>query len=177
MTVTGVMPVTGTTRGELLRYAGAVEHASEHAVAAAVAAAARAEVGPLEQVDGFHALAGLGARGIVAGHQVTVGRQRLFGNAPADLAEWCAEQERGGCTTVLVGWDDVIRGAIAVTDTVKPSAAAAMTLSSVFVVWNSLRLRQFSVADRAERTRRPQDRGHRPGHPCARDPHLEPLWR
>ena len=126
MTVTGVMPACGSSRGELLRYAGAVERASEHAVAAAVAAAARAQIGVLEDVSGFQALAGLGARGIVAGHQVTIGRQRLFGDVPADLAAWCAEQERGGRTTVLVGWDDVIRGALAVADTVKPSAAPAV---------------------------------------------------
>ena len=41
MTVTAVQPVPGTSRGDLLRYAGSVEQASEHAVAAAVTALAR----------------------------------------------------------------------------------------------------------------------------------------
>ena len=45
---------------------------------------------------------------------------------PADLARWCGLQEQAGCTTVLVSWDDAIRGALAVTDTVKPSAAGAV---------------------------------------------------
>ena len=38
----------------------------------------------------------------------------------------CRGWERDGCTTVLAGWDGLVRGAIAVTDTVKPSAAAAV---------------------------------------------------
>jgi P-type Cu+ transporter len=130
MTVTAVYPQKGTSRADLLRYAGSVEQASEHAVAAAVAAAARAEAAKLAQADGFTALAGLGARGVVAGHEVIVGRDQLFRDrgiaVPAGLAAWSADQERSGCTTVLVGWDDAIHGAIAVTDAVKPSAAPAV---------------------------------------------------
>ena len=64
------------------------------------------------------------------GHEVIVGRSRLFADrgieVPADLAAWCRAQEQAGCTAVLVSWDDEIRGALAVTDTVKPSAAGAV---------------------------------------------------
>jgi P-type Cu+ transporter len=45
---------------------------------------------------------------------------------PADLAAWCRAREETGCTTVLAAWDDEVRGAFAVTDTVRPSAAAAV---------------------------------------------------
>jgi P-type Cu+ transporter len=130
MTVTGVRLVPGTSRTDLLRYAGSVEQASEHAVAAAVTQAARAEPVPLAPAGAFAALPGLGARGIVEGHEVIVAKERLFADRatslPADLAAWCRGRERAGCTTVLVAWDDVIRGALAVTDTVKPSAAPAV---------------------------------------------------
>ncbi len=130
MTVTAIQPVSGTSRHDLLRYAGSVEQASEHAVAAAVTAAARAEQVPFASAEGFTALAGLGACGLVDGHEVIVGREKLFRDRgvsiPADLAGWSDAQERAGCTTILVGWDDVIRGALAVTDTVKPSAAPAV---------------------------------------------------
>jgi len=44
----------------------------------------------------------------------------------AELAGWCRAREQAGGTTVLVSWDDVILGALAVTDTVKGSAAAAV---------------------------------------------------
>ena len=130
MTVTAVQPVPGTSRADLLRYAGSVEQASEHAVAAAVTALAVAEAASLTSADGFMALPGLGARGVVDGHEVVVGRSALFADlgtsVPADLPGWCRAQEQAGCTAVLVSWDDTIRGALAVTDTVKPSAAAAV---------------------------------------------------
>jgi Cu+-exporting ATPase len=145
MSVAGVQTVAGTSRAELLRYAGAVEQASEHAVAAAISAAAEAEAGaaasagaaagtgagPLPAALGFRALPGLGARGTVGGREVVVGRAALLAEsgmpAPAELAGPCRAWEESGCTTVLVGWDGAVRGAVAVTDTVTPSAAAADT--------------------------------------------------
>ena len=131
MTVTGVQTVPGTSRADLLRYAGSVEEASEHAVAAAITALAAAEAAPLAPADDFAALPGLGARGTVEGHQVTLGRAQLFADLGVEvapgLASWCRSQEEAGCTTVLVSWDDQIRGALAVTDTVKPSAPAAVS--------------------------------------------------
>jgi Cu+-exporting ATPase len=42
------------------------------------------------------------------------------------LAGQCRERERSGHTTVLVAWDGKVRGAIAVIDDVKPSAAPAV---------------------------------------------------
>ena len=53
MTVTAVQPVPGTCRGDLLRYAGSVEQASEHSVAAAITALARTEPVALTSADGF----------------------------------------------------------------------------------------------------------------------------
>jgi len=140
MTVTGVLAVPGVSRGDLLRFAGSVEQASEHAVAAAITALARAEApaaapggtaapaapATLATADGFTALPGLGARGVVDGREVTVGRATLFAGVPPAVAAWCREQEQTGCTTVLVAWDAAVRGALAVRDTVKPSAPAAV---------------------------------------------------
>ena len=149
MTVTALAAAPGTEQAEVLRYAGAVEHASEHPIAAAIGAAAtsveairtsaidgaamgaasvRAAHGPA--VDGFQALPGLGARGVVDGRRVVVGRERLLRDLgfaiPPGLAGQWAQWERVGRTAVLVGWDGQLRGALAVGDTVKPSAAAAV---------------------------------------------------
>jgi P-type Cu+ transporter len=130
MTLTGLRAVPGISRADLLRYAGAVEHASEHAIAAAISAAAFAEEGPLPQADGFLALPGLGARGEVDGREIVVGRQRLLRDRgvpiPPDLASQCTQWERAGQTTVLVCWDGEVKGALAVADTVKPSAPGAV---------------------------------------------------
>jgi P-type Cu+ transporter len=130
MELAGLRTADGVSRATLLRYAGAVEDASEHAVAAAITAAARREAGPLPLADGFRALPGLGARGTVDGHEVVIGRAQLLADydmtVDAELAGQCREWEQAGRTAVLVGWDGRVRGAIAVADTVKPSAAAAV---------------------------------------------------
>ena len=130
MAVTGVAQAAGTSRTDLLRHAGAVEQASEHAVAAAISTAACAELGSLPHADGFTALPGLGARGAVDGHDVIVGREKLLRDCgldiPAGLAAQCVTWERAGRTVVLAGWDGQARGAVAVADTVKPSAAGAV---------------------------------------------------
>jgi Cu+-exporting ATPase len=128
MTVTALAAAPGTEPAELLRYAAAVEHASEHPVAAAVSAAA--PDGPLPDVTGFRALPGQGARGVVEGRQVVVGHERLLRELgiaiPPRLASQWAQWERAGQTAVLVGWDGRLRGALAVGDAIKPSAAAAV---------------------------------------------------
>jgi len=130
MAVTGVQPAAGVSREALLRYAGAVEQASEHPVAAAIAGAAGAELGQLPRAAGFTAAPGLGVRGSVDGREVVVGREGLFHQlgvaVPAQVADQCQRWEQTGRTAVLAGWDGQVRGAIAVADTVKPSAAAAV---------------------------------------------------
>ena len=110
--------------GPVLERAAAVERGSEHAIAAAVVAHAP-EV-PAEPVD-FEALPGLGARAVVDGVTVTVGRPDLFasGMPPSLRAGW-ADAEAAGHTVVAVGWDDEVRGAVVLADDVKPSAAPAV---------------------------------------------------
>ncbi len=129
MTLTRLATAAGVSRSDLLRYAGSVEQASEHAVAAAIATAARAE-GDLPPAERFRALPGLGASGLVDGQEVVIGRAKLLTDRnlaiPGELAKACRAWEQTGCTTVLVAWDGQVRGALAVTDTVKPSAAPAV---------------------------------------------------
>jgi P-type Cu+ transporter len=78
----------------------------------------------------FRALPGLGARGVVDGLTVLVGRARLLREhglaVPGELDEQCAAWEAAGRTAVLIGWDGQARGAVAVADTVRPSAAGAV---------------------------------------------------
>jgi cation-transporting P-type ATPase A/B/Cu+-exporting ATPase len=130
MSVTDLEGAQGIERATLLRWAGALEQASEHSVARAIVAIAQQELGALPVVDDFVALPGLGARGSVDGHEVSIGRSRLFAdgaaNLPAGLAGRCMDWEALGWTAVLVACDDVVIGALAVADTVRPSAAPAV---------------------------------------------------
>ena len=131
LTVLEAMAVPGTEPADVLRYAGAVEQASEHPIAAAISAAASIRIGPLPQAEDFRALPGLGAHAVVAGRHVIVGREKLLREygidiPPGSADHWGAWQQEGR-TAVLVGWDGRLRGAFAVADTIKPSAAAAVT--------------------------------------------------
>ena len=130
MAVTGVLPADGVSREDLLRHAGAVEQASEHPLAVAISAVAHADLGSLPQAGRFLAMPGLGARGSADDHEVIIGRADLFGQlelaVPAALASQGRLWEQDGSTVVLAGWDGQVRGAFAVADTIKPSAARAV---------------------------------------------------
>jgi Cu+-exporting ATPase len=129
MTLTEVVPADGEDAAEVLRLAGALEDASEHPVASAIAAAAR-EAGPVPEVEGFANTEGLGVQGTVEGRAVVVGRPRLLADwsvaVPDQLASAVSAAQQRGATAVVVAWDGVARGVIAVADTVKDSSADAV---------------------------------------------------
>ena len=130
MSLLTVVPADGEARRQVLRLAGALEHASEHPIAAAIAAAAAAEVGPLPAVQAFTATAGLGVRGTVDGHSVLAGRDRLLAEesltVPAGLDQARQSAKAGGRTPVFVAWDGVVRAVLVVADTPKPTSAEAI---------------------------------------------------
>lgn len=130
MTLIDVVTAPGTDRAELLRRAGALEHASEHPIARAIAAGAAEEAGPLPEVTGFTNLEGRGVRGTVEAHEVTVGRASLLdasaAGLPEDLAAAQADAEAQGRTVVAVAWDGAARGLLVVADAVKPTSAEAI---------------------------------------------------
>ncbi|MFH9548895.1 heavy metal translocating P-type ATPase [Streptomyces sp. NPDC017435] len=124
MTLQDVYVTDGTDERQLLRLAGALEHASEHPVARAVAAGAEERVGELPAAERFENVPGRGVRGRVEGREVAVGR--LFETVPDEVARARAEAERNGRTAVVVGWDGVARGVLAVADAVKETSAEAV---------------------------------------------------
>ncbi|GGX86209.1 heavy metal translocating P-type ATPase [Streptomyces anandii] len=124
MTLQEVHAAEGTDEKQLLRIAGALEHASEHPVARAIAAGAEERVGPLPAAEHFENVPGRGVRGRVEGHEVSVGR--LFDELPEDVARARREAETSGRTAVVVGWDGVARGVVAVADAVKETSAQAV---------------------------------------------------
>ena len=131
MTLVDAVAEPGVERADLLRMAGALEHASEHPIAAAVAAGAGAEVGDLPAVDGFTNLEGRGVQGVVDGKAVIVGREALLADWSQALGDEVsaakAAAEQGGKTVVAVGWDGRARGILVVADTVKPTSAQAIS--------------------------------------------------
>ena len=124
MTLQEVHAAEGTDEKEVLRLAGAVEHASEHPVARAIALGAEERAGRLPEVEGFENVPGRGVRGRVEGRDVAVGR--LFDDVPAELTRARDEAERAGRTAVLAGWDGTARAVLAVADAVKETSAEAV---------------------------------------------------
>ncbi|MFF3190613.1 heavy metal translocating P-type ATPase [Streptomyces misionensis] len=124
MTLQAVYTADGEDEKELLRLAGALEHASEHPIARAVAAGAEERAGALPTVEHFENVPGRGVRGRVDGREVAVGR--LYEDVPEDLARAAREAEREGRTAVLAGWDGRARGVLAVADAIKETSAEAI---------------------------------------------------
>ncbi|HST66960.1 MAG TPA: heavy metal translocating P-type ATPase [Mycobacteriales bacterium] len=123
MALVDVVPADGESRDTVLRYAAAVEAGSEHPIGQAIVAAAP----DVPAVSGFRNSAGLGVHGVVDGHTVVVGRERLLDlSLPAPIGEAKAAAEAAGRTAVLVGWDGAVRGLLLVADTVKPTSARAV---------------------------------------------------
>jgi Cu+-exporting ATPase len=103
--LTEVVPLNGATREEVLRYAGAVEAASEHPVGEAIAAAARTELGSVPDVRDFRNRPGAGVVGTVEGREIEVGR---------------------GADGIEVRWDGKPRATLLVRDTIKPTSREAV---------------------------------------------------
>lgn len=130
MTLDEVIATPDTDRATVLRYAGALEDASEHPIAQAIAKGAKAELGALPTPTEFANVKGQGVQGIVDGHAVVVGRASLLADwglrlgSPLSAARSRAEGE--GKTAVAVGWDGRARAILVVADTVKPTSAEAI---------------------------------------------------
>ncbi|ORB03994.1 carbonate dehydratase [Mycolicibacter minnesotensis] len=111
MSVGGLTVSEGETPDTVLARAAAVEAASEHPIAAAIVAGAKAAGLPIAPVSEFSSRPGHGVTGLVDGVRV-------------DVARSAVAQQAG--TAVEVSWDGRARGTITLTDTVRPTSAAAV---------------------------------------------------
>ena len=130
MQLVDVVCVEGTTRSDVLRYAGALEHASEHPVAKAIATAARSELGRVSDVSDFSNVPGMGTTGVVDGVSVAVGSEMLMRRrlslVPAAMNEAMAAARGDGYIAVLVAIGGAVKGVCVVADRPKPNSAAAI---------------------------------------------------
>ncbi|MFI0731487.1 heavy metal translocating P-type ATPase [Streptomyces sp. NPDC021225] len=131
MALLAVHTAKGTEETDVLRLAGALEHSSEHPIAQAVAAGAGARVGALPAPEDFANLAGLGVQGVVEGHAVLVGREKLLAewtiSLPTELERAKAEAEASGRTAIAVAWDGEARAVLEVADAVKDTSPEAIS--------------------------------------------------
>jgi Cu+-exporting ATPase len=113
-----------TAEKEVLRLAGALEHASEHPIAQAIAAGAQERAGDFPPLEHFENVPGRGVRGLVGGHEVTVGR--FLEVLPDELARAKSAAEAEGRTAVVVTRDGAALGVLTVADAIKETSAEAV---------------------------------------------------
>ncbi|MGC8872844.1 MAG: heavy metal translocating P-type ATPase [Chloroflexia bacterium] len=126
--VTDVVARNGDA-GALLFWAASAEQGSEHPLGRAVVERARAEGLALRPPAAFQARRGLGVQAEVDGRIVRVGSSRFLEEAGIDtaaLGKMALDLEAEAKTVMLVAVDAEPLGAIAVADTLKEDAVAAI---------------------------------------------------
>lgn len=126
-------PTSSLSVDSMLALVAGAEAASEHPLARAVVrGVALRDVAPAGPVADFVAVPGGGVIAHVAGRGVLVGSARLLAAHGVDdtqiaaLGERIETAEADGQTGILVAVDGVLAGFLAVADTLKPEAAAAV---------------------------------------------------
>ncbi|WP_420176137.1 heavy metal translocating P-type ATPase [Luteococcus sp. OSA5] len=126
MSVAGLTLADGVEEEHLLRVAGAVEQPSEHPIAQAI----HRHAGSTETVTGFENIPGRGVRGTVAGAQALAGNAAMLQEhgieVPQNLLHAVEEGGQLGRTVILVAHGGRALGAIAVSDTIKPTSKQAI---------------------------------------------------
>jgi Zn2+/Cd2+-exporting ATPase len=124
-----VLPWQGHTEEELLARAMALEAESDHPLARAILRYGRARgVTPLAIRERL-ALPGRGVQGRLGERLCWAGSHRLADDRRVEHAEMhdvIADIERAGQSSIIIGSDRHVCGVIAVTDAVRPAAAAAV---------------------------------------------------
>ncbi len=113
----------------VLQMAASVERHSEHPIARAIVNAAKDHGLALDDPTDFHAVAGKGVSALVNGQRAFVGKESFLrekGINTSALESKLNEFELQGYTAVLVAVDGQALGAVAVADTLKPEAPAAL---------------------------------------------------
>ncbi len=115
--------------GFLARVA-AVEGGTGHPLGEAVERGARRRGVTPAAATGITLFPGMGAEGTVEGRPVTVGTPELMERRGIGMgSRWERELEqarRRGSTAFVGGWEGTVQGVVAVTDTARPTAAAAV---------------------------------------------------
>ena len=124
-----VEPAEGFESTELLRLAAGAEAPSEHPLARAIGAAADERALEVPGAGDFRAIPGKGVLAEVAGHRVAIGTRRFLASRGIDvdaIEQASAAHEAQAHTTVLAAIDGRIAGVLAIADTLKADAAAAV---------------------------------------------------
>jgi len=125
LSVADIWSAPGEDPDQVLALAASAEAGSEHPVAIAIVAAAHERGLQLAHASEFRSIPGRGVRALLDGAEVWVGRPSSPQDAP-QLASTLEGWEADGRTAVAVERGQRILGAVALADTIKPEAKAAI---------------------------------------------------
>lgn len=114
----------------VLSLLASTEKSSEHPLAEAIVEYAVAQKIPFEEVDTFRAIPGHGVKATIQDQTVLVGTRRLLQQYNIDYEKYATDMlrlENEGKTVMLIAVNDQCKGIIAVADTVKETAAEAIS--------------------------------------------------
>lgn len=127
--LTGIIPVEGFGRNEVLSLVAAAEVRSEHPIALAIHEAAKAEGLEIPQAEAFQASSGQGISATVSGRKVEVGSAGFMSTLGFDPTAFRGEAERlaaSGASPLYAAIDGRLAALLTVTDPVKPTTKAAI---------------------------------------------------
>ncbi|WP_205847489.1 heavy metal translocating P-type ATPase [Planctopirus hydrillae] len=128
--VRAVIPLDGHTETELLERVAALEARSEHPLAQAILAHARSASVSIRPAEEYQEIPGKGASGRWNGEMYWLGSVRLLqerGQQTPEVQQQIAHLADQGQTVVVVGNQRHICGLLALADTVRPTAKAAIS--------------------------------------------------
>jgi cation-transporting ATPase V len=126
LSLADVWSAPGEEPDRVLALAASAEAGSEHPVALAVVAAARERGLQLKPAADFRSIPGRGVRAQLDGRGVWVGRPGSSLAGSPQLGSVLADWETSGRTAVVIERDEQVVGALALADTIKPEAPAAI---------------------------------------------------
>ena len=124
-----VQATAGFEENEMLRFAAALERASEHPLAEAIVRGAEERSITSPSVEDFESITGQGVTGRVEGRRVALGNTALFDTLSIEPGELSKAGDKGraeGQTVMLVAIDGRAAGIIGVADPVKSSTPQAI---------------------------------------------------
>jgi len=128
--LTDVTAIPPFTEDEALRLAAAAERNSEHPLAQSIVKYAGERGLAVPETEAFQALPGLGIKAVVEGHAVILGNSALMLDNGIDTVgtdEIAGQLWNDGKTVLFLSVDKKMAGVFALSDTLKPDAAAAVS--------------------------------------------------
>jgi Cu+-exporting ATPase len=128
--VTDIISFEYLEEDEILAISAGLEKLSEHPLAEAIYTYANEESVKLEEVENFSAIAGHGVKGVISGVEYYFGNRRLItetlNHSITKIDRKLIKLEEQGKTAMILATKEIILGAIAVADTVKPTSKEAV---------------------------------------------------